>query len=215
MRLCDRPVDGLDHVAGNAPALRVQHLQADDVRARRHARGLVEAVAAGSGDDPRHVRAVAVLVKSSTAIVGEVARCDDATTELRHLRHTGVDDGDADALAGERPDAGGPAALVDKVRADRLIGHGHVGHDLVIARKLVDRGIVGKCRQRSRGDLDYRARGQTLLDPQPVTHRQVLHLRTRSGDDDARLPNVACAQALREIAGKPCMPPLGRRRIGR
>ena len=60
----DRPVDGLDHIAGKAPALRVQDLQADDVRARRHARGLVEAVAAGSSDDPRHVRAVAVLVKS-------------------------------------------------------------------------------------------------------------------------------------------------------
>ena len=77
----------LDHVGRQALALRVQHLQADDVRPGRHAARLVEPVRARRRDDAGHVRPVPVLVEPRTAIVREVLARDDAPAQLRHHRH--------------------------------------------------------------------------------------------------------------------------------
>ncbi len=135
----DRAVDRLDHVADDAPALRVQHLEADDVRPRRHALGLVEAVAAGRSDDarPRACRGRSgpapvprSSVKSSVATMrprnsGIFATPESMTATPMPLPVSG-------------PMPCGPPAFVDEVRADRLVGHGHLRRDHVIARKLVD-----------------------------------------------------------------------------
>ena len=60
--ILNRPVNRVGHVAGIAAAVGAEHLQIDDVCAGRHAAGGVLRVDPGGRDDPRHVRAVAVVV---------------------------------------------------------------------------------------------------------------------------------------------------------
>ena len=66
----DGPVDGRDDVARAPGPVAPQHLQADQVRARRHAAEGVRRAA----DDPRHVRAVPVLVLAGPLAGREVER---------------------------------------------------------------------------------------------------------------------------------------------
>ena len=64
LAVLDREVDRLDHVGRLAGAVRIEHLQVDQVRGRRHARiGAVDGVVeAARRDDAGDVRAVAVEV---------------------------------------------------------------------------------------------------------------------------------------------------------
>ena len=58
----DRPLERRDDVADDAAAVRVEHLQADEVRRRRDAGVRAARVVAVAGDDAGDVRAVAVVV---------------------------------------------------------------------------------------------------------------------------------------------------------
>ena len=87
-----------------------------------------------SGDDPGHVGAVPEGVEVAEVrglgLEGQVRAVDDpAVVEALHRRHTGVDEGHADALAGElaaagiglRPDVLHAGALVHRVQRPEVL----------------------------------------------------------------------------------------------
>ena len=164
---------------------------------------LVEPVLAGRGDDARHVRAVTVRSRPGAAVVREVAARDDAPAEFGQLRDAGVDDRDADALAGQRPDPLRPSRPRESMSApmDWLVTAICAATTWLLESWSACR-VVGQRRQRPRGHVDDRARRQPLRDAQPVARRQRVHLRVGARDDDARLPLVPGAQALGQVAGQ-------------
>ncbi len=75
----DGEVDGVDHVAGQAGAVFVEHLEDDEAHVGRKALVLAVREAAIAGDQPGDVRAVTVVVggRGLNAALGEVEK-DDA-----------------------------------------------------------------------------------------------------------------------------------------
>ena len=113
----DRPLEGGDDVADDAGAVLIEHLQADDVRRRRHAGMRAVGIVAVAGDDPRDVRPVPVVVVGGRQPLDEVDEARDALTvdDADRARRAlvgevvvpagdaGVDDRHADAGAGVAP----------------------------------------------------------------------------------------------------------------
>ena len=78
--------------------LAVENLEADEARVRRHADKL-------AADQPGDVRAVTVLVVrryGSNVALGEIVERGDAVAEVDARLDAGVDDRDANAVAGIR-----------------------------------------------------------------------------------------------------------------
>ena len=171
----DREVDGLDHVARPAAAVRVQHLQVDQVRRRRHPalRALHRRLEAPRRDDARDVRAVAVEVGAGPVGVGEVDIRHHAVLERRVVRDAAVDNRHADAAAIHRPER------LDRARPRRLRPrerrrHRHVRVHGRIARERVDFNVLRERVQPGPVNAEHRARRQHFLDAEAMTTREAL-----------------------------------------
>ena len=230
------PVDRLDHVAGEAAAVGVEHLEADDERSGRHAARVIPTIGAGGRDDPRHVRAVPVVVLRATkhparprtrtgTVVrhppealpgplrsgGEVHADDNPAAQLGEVGDAGVDHRHANTLAGHALDALRPAVHPYLVGANRGVGHGHVGAHTVVARKRRHTRIGGERRQLAGQHVHHGAGVKSLADPQPVPRRHPVHLRLRAGDDDAGAVGAACLDPILKVLGETGgAPPFGR-----
>ena len=100
----DGELDGADHVAGLAGAALVEHLEADEVHARRHALELGVLQILLPADQAGDVRAVTVVVKRSAladTAIGEVVKRLDAVTERGRRMDARVDERDGDTRAAE------------------------------------------------------------------------------------------------------------------
>ena len=133
-----RVVDRGDDVADVPPAAFVEHLQDDEMRARRDAGSRAVRVEPVAGDDACHVRAVAVVVVRRRHSIDKIDELDDALPHfcIRQVivptRDARVDHRDADPCAIDAQ------VLPCRHGADRRARAIHRPHDHAIQRHAVD-----------------------------------------------------------------------------
>src|ERR1041384_582116 len=133
----DRELQPRDDGARRSAAAVVEAAQPDHVRRGGDAFELSTGELAGSSDETGDVRAVPVAVngcgRNAALAVGEVVERADASREIGYVRDAGIDDRDADAVAGwigvreselvaqltGLPDSAGAALIEDVFRGER------------------------------------------------------------------------------------------------
>ena len=206
----DRPVDGLHHGAHLAKAVLVEHLQVDQVRARRHARRALR-LALRHGlprHDARHVRAVAVLVDPAPLRVREVHARHHLAPDGGVRRDAGVDHRDAHAAARRGAQPRGQAAP-HVLGARHRRRHAHVRADVGVGRQGIHLGVGRQLLERAGRHLEHGAPAQGLLHQQAVARRDALQAGRGPGDDDVHRPGVAGRQPLGQIRRHPGTAALG------
>ena len=200
----DRPVDRFDDVRGFTGSVRIQHLEVDQVRGRRHPRirALAAVVEGPRGDDAGDVRAVTVVVVASAVRIGKVDVRDDAVLQRGMICNAAVDHRHADAAAvdlAERRDL----TRQRGVRARDGRGQRHRRTHNRIGRHHVD-FIVERQRIELRGrDAEHRAGRQLLLDPQSMTLGNAVDLLDRATDNHIDVTIRRRLEAGRQIRRQP------------
>ena len=133
-------------------------------------------------DNAGHVRAVAELVATHAARLGEVDAGDDAAAERPVRRDARVNHRDADAPAREAAEP--LEAAPHLVGTGRRLGDRHA-IDGDVAREMRDVGVLAERDELSAGDVEHGATHEGLLDPRAVARGNGPDLRFGPRDDDA------------------------------
>ncbi len=193
-------VDGFDDISHIPSPIRSQDLRADQRRTRRHANvgctrtrvrtvSTMPASVTAASNDPRHMRAMPVVVVATQAHAvgaGKVESRTHTVAQVRVVPNAGVEHSNTHSTPGRSPKRRAVDALPHLIRTDRLRRHRRHRVDTAVLFKTAHLRVASQVRNLVGRSFKHATSHHPLHQTEPVLPTETVHHRLGGRQDDLK-----------------------------